>query len=119
MQVYDYDKRPTRKSTCGSLRESFTKEVGFARAIMRKGLSVPHYHKKLTEYYLVLQGTGTLRIKLKNGELKNINLKPGIIVKIEPGEIHQSKSNNRLVVEDVSTPAWTEKDEFTVDNSLF
>jgi len=119
VQVYDYSKLKPRKSTCGELKESFATGIGFARAIMRKGLSVPHYHKILTEYYLVLEGTGVLRIKLENNTIKDVDLKPGIIVKIEPGEIHQSKSSNQLTVEDISVPAWTEEDEFIIDDDLF
>lgn len=120
MKVIDYKDQKAMESTCGALKESFTSDVGFARAQMHKGFSVPHYHKKLTEYYLVLEGTGILRVKPNGGgKAEVVNLKKGIIVKIDPGEVHQSRSDGDLIVEDVSFPAWAEEDEFVVKKSLF
>lgn len=118
MKTFDYNKIKSINSNCGTIKEGSLEEIGFSRAIMRKGFSTAHFHKKLTEYYLVLEGSGFFRIKTKNG-LKEIELNPGIVVKIEPGEIHQTKTPEKLVVEVITWPAWTESDEFPVEQNLF
>lgn len=119
MKFYDYNKIKARKSTCGPLKESITEDVGFARATLNKGISTAHFHKKLIEHYLVLEGIGELRIKLKNGQVKSIKLKPGILVKIEPNEIHQAKTDTGFTVEAITYPAWTKSDEFESTENLF
>ena len=119
MKTYDYNKIEARKSTCGPLKESFTKDVGFARATLYKGLSTAHYHKKLIEHYMILKGSGELKVKLTGGKIKNVRLKPGIVVKIEPGEIHQAKTETGFTVEAITYPAWTADDEFESKENLF
>ena len=107
MKIFDYRKIKSIKGNCGNIKESITEDIGFSRANMRKGLSIAHYHKKLTEHYLVLEGSGVMRIKTKKQSpiripihkkavsnthapagVFEIKLRPGILVKIEPGEIH-------------------------------
>lgn len=120
MEIKDYNKIKDVKDTpCGMVKEGFIKGLGFARVKMSKGLSSPHYHKKLVEYYLVLEGLGTLKVKLVTGGVKQVDLKPGIIVKIEPREIHQTESSGSLVLEAITYPAWTLEDEIITKESLF
>ncbi len=118
MKTFDYRKIKAIDGNCGEIKESITKDIGFARADMRKGLSMAHFHKKLTEHYLVIEGSGLMRVKTKKG-VKEIKLKPGILVKIEPGEVHQVKTNKKLVVEVITQPAWNEADEIVVNKKLF
>jgi mannose-6-phosphate isomerase-like protein (cupin superfamily) len=118
MKTFDYNKIKPIESNCGTIKEGLLEDIGFSRASMRKGFSTAHFHKKLTEYYLVLEGDGFFRIKTKNG-LKEIELRPGVVVKIEPGEIHQTKTPEKLVVEVVTHPAWIESDEFPAKENLF
>ena len=118
MKYFDYKRIKSKKSNCGLIKESSTENIGFARADMYKGLSGTHYHKKLTKYYLVLEGRGLLRIKT-HGRIKEIELKPGIIVKIEPKEIHQTKTFKKLILETITRPAWAESDEYPVNMNLF
>jgi mannose-6-phosphate isomerase-like protein (cupin superfamily) len=118
MKYFDYSKLKAQGGDCGSIKESITENIGFARAEMRKGLSTAHYHKKLTEHYLVVEGKGTMRIKTK-GKIQELELKPEVIVQIEPGEIHQTKTPERLVVEVITQPVWTKDDEIVVEKNLF
>lgn len=119
MKFYDYNQIEARKSTCGPLKESFTDGVGFARATLNSGLSTAHFHKKMTEHYMILEGTGELRVRLIEGKVESINLKPGVIVRVEPNEIHQAKTETGFTVEAITYPAWTADDEFESDISLF
>lgn len=118
MKIYDYRKIKAKNGNCGTIKESILKNIGFARANMRKGLSTAHFHKKLIEHYLILEGRGKIRIKTKSGT-KEINLRPGILVKIEPGEIHQVKTYKKLIVEVITKPVWNEADEIVVEEELF
>jgi mannose-6-phosphate isomerase-like protein (cupin superfamily) len=141
MKIFDYRKIKSIKGNCGNIKESITEDIGFSRANMRKGLSIAHYHKKLTEHYLVIEGHGVMRIKTKcrsksfsmerNSDItagaltseklkiKEIKLRPGILVKIEPGEIHQVKTSKKLIVEVITRPVWVESDEIVKDEELF
>ena len=117
MKSYDYHKIKAIDGNCGKIKESVTRDIGFARANMRKGLSTAHYHKKLTEHYLVLEASGAMRVKTKS-DIKEIKLRPGILVKIEPGEIHQAKTHKKLIVEVITQPVWNKADEVVVDEEL-
>jgi len=118
MKHFDYKKIKAMKGNCGMIREGCTEDVGFARADMFKGLSTPHYHKKLIEYYLVVEGEGILRVKTKQ-KIEEIKLHPDVIVRIEPGEIHQTKTSKKLVLEAITRPVWVDSDEIPVEKGLF
>jgi mannose-6-phosphate isomerase-like protein (cupin superfamily) len=64
-----------------------------------------HYHKKMTEIYFVLEGSGQL-------ELDNdvIDLEPQTCVMIQPGCRHRAKGKLKLI--NVAIPAFDEEDEY-------
>jgi mannose-6-phosphate isomerase-like protein (cupin superfamily) len=64
-----------------------------------------HYHKKLTEIYLVLEGEGHIEL---DGEL--VAVKPMTAVFIKPGCRHRAIGNLRVV--NVPVPAFDPHDEF-------
>jgi mannose-6-phosphate isomerase-like protein (cupin superfamily) len=119
MEFYDYDNLESQESTCGQLKEGFTKDVGFARATLEKGISTAHYHKKTIEHYMIVEGSGELRVKLPSGEVESVNLKPGVVVKILPNEIHQAKTETGFTVEAITYPAWKAVDELDSEVNLF
>jgi len=86
---------------------------------MKKGLSTPHFHKMMTEYYLVLSGKGTMRIQEIKGSMNEVVLEPGIIVRVDPNELHQTNTPESLVLETITTPTWTAEDEIVSNESLF
>jgi quercetin dioxygenase-like cupin family protein len=53
--------------------------VGYATT----GVDEPHYHRAMSEVYLIASGSASLRV---NGQ--EIELRPGMAVVIEPGEAH-------------------------------
>jgi len=80
--------------------------VAFAEIIR----SDPHYHKKMTEYYMVVRGEGTLYL-----DDKPVELKPSVVVKTEPGVVHYAVSKRpakgiQLWVN--SVPPWSIDDTY-------
>jgi mannose-6-phosphate isomerase-like protein (cupin superfamily) len=53
--------------------------VGFAN----KGVDEPHFHRRMTEIYLIACGTAEMRV-----ETESINLSQGQVIVVEPGEAH-------------------------------
>jgi mannose-6-phosphate isomerase-like protein (cupin superfamily) len=104
---------------CGKVQEGFTDGVGFARVAMVPGLSAAAFHKVTTEYYLILNGQGLLRTESENGKQTETQLIPGVVVKIEPNEIHQVNNLDSLVLEAITYPAWKEEDEIPANKDLF
>lgn len=70
-----------------------------------KADSAVHYHKTLTETYVVLEGTGHMEL---DGE--RFELRPGSVVHIRPGTRHRAVG--RLVVLNVVVPPFDPSDEF-------
>ena len=65
----------------------------------------PHFHKKLTEIYLVPAGEGSMEL---DGDI--IPLKPLTAVFIKPGCRHRAVGNLRIV--NIPVPAFDPTDEF-------
>jgi len=64
-----------------------------------------HYHKKLTEIYLVLEGSGQMEL---DGE--NIPVEPFTAIFIKPGCRHRAVGKMRIV--NVCIPPFDTKDEW-------
>ena len=64
-----------------------------------------HYHKKLTEIYLVLEGSGRMEL---DGE--KISVTPFTAIFIKPGCRHRAVGNMKIV--NVSIPAFDPEDEW-------
>lgn len=64
-----------------------------------------HYHKKLTELYLILEGTGHMEL---DGEL--IPVKPLTAIFIQPGCRHRAVGAMRIV--NIPIPAFDPEDEW-------
>jgi mannose-6-phosphate isomerase-like protein (cupin superfamily) len=64
-----------------------------------------HYHKKLTEIYLVLEGEGHMEL---DGEL--VAVKPMTAIFIKPGCRHRAVGNLRIV--NIPVPAFDPHDEW-------
>lgn len=64
-----------------------------------------HYHKKMTEMYLVLEGEGHIEL---DGEL--IPIKPMTTIMIKPGCRHRAIGKLKIV--NVAIPAFDERDEW-------
>ncbi len=81
-------------------------EKGVAIAVIDR--SVPHYHKKITEIYRVINGGLLLYIDNEPHQLK-----PGDEYAVIPGQVHCAIGNETWV-EVVANPGWTPDDHFLV-----
>ena len=69
----------------GPWNSDFKVSVGYAN----KGIDEPHVHSQITEIYLVARGTSKIRV-----DQKTIELQPGDMISIEPGEAHTFLSSS-------------------------
>ncbi len=93
---------------CGFTRRAFaTPENSFStlHIVDIQEDSRTHYHKKMTEIYLVLEGEGHIEL---DGEL--IPIKPMTSIMIQPGCRHRAIGKLKIV--NVAIPAFDEKDEW-------
>lgn len=98
---------PTR-STCGQSRRAFISPDNRVASVHRLDLAAevrPHYHKKTTEIYYILEGEGTIEL---NGE--DVAVRPGSAVMIKPGTFHRGKGRMRLLV--ICVPPFEKGDEY-------
>ena len=96
---------------CGQARRAFTREdnaVASMHVVDISADSRAHYHKKMTEIYYVLEGTGRMEL---DGE--EVELRPGKSVLIRPGCVHRAVGNLKIL--NVPVPAFDPKDEWFED----
>jgi len=127
VRFIDYAEVEPIEDICGEIRDARLKiegvpEISFAQAKMTN-LSEAHYHKKTPEVYIVRVGEGRLRTRHSMGpyghhRFKEVELHPGVLVVIDPLEIHQTNPTSELTLDVIAFP-WTEEDEFPVDMNLF
>lgn len=93
---------------CGQARRAFATPGNPASVHLvdiRKDAET-HYHKGMTEIYLVLEGEGHLEL---DGEL--VPVKPMTVIMIRPGCRHRAVGNLRII--NVAVPAFDPTDEWT------
>jgi mannose-6-phosphate isomerase-like protein (cupin superfamily) len=66
-----------------------------------------HYHERCTEYYYILEGTGTMQV----GD-ETVEVRPGTAILIPPGCPHRGWGGFTTIV--FGVPAWDEEDEVIV-----
>lgn len=93
---------------CGQTRRAFTEDPDQTASIHIVDImddAQTHYHKKLTEIYLILEGEGELEL---DGE--RVSVKPMDAVLIKPGCRHRAIGKMRLV--NIPVPAFDSADEW-------
>jgi len=93
---------------CGFSRRAFMdddNEIASIHLVDIKKDSQTHYHKKLTEIYLVLEGEGQIEL---DGEL--FPLKPMTTVLIRPGCKHRAIGEMKIV--NIPIPKFDPEDEW-------
>lgn len=93
---------------CGSTRRAFTDDpdrIASIHMVDIKADSEVHYHKKLTEIYLILEGEGHMEL---DGE--KFPVRKGTAVLIKPGCRHRAVG--RLKIVNVPIPAFDPHDEW-------
>jgi len=106
--VARFDEMNAVQCLCGFSRRAFLDDPA-RKASMHlldvKGSAHAHYHKKLTEIYLVLEGGGHLEL-----DSEMVPVKPMTAVLIKPGCRHRAVGTLRIVV--VPVPAFDPDDEW-------
>src|SRR5688572_14304806 len=94
-RIAQLDTLPTMACPCGSTRRAFATADNDVATIHLLDVSrdaQTHYHKKLTEIYLILEGEGHLEL---DGEL--VPVRPMTAVMIRPGCRHRAVGNLRII----------------------
>jgi mannose-6-phosphate isomerase-like protein (cupin superfamily) len=105
------DEMDTLRCPCGHTRRAFVSSdnsVATMHLLDVESDAQVHYHRGLTEIYLILEGEGHLEL---DGEL--VPVKPMTAVMIKPGCRHRPVGNLRIVI--VPVPAFDPRDEWFED----
>jgi mannose-6-phosphate isomerase-like protein (cupin superfamily) len=95
---------------CGQSRRAFADPDNTLATVHLTDISKDsraHYHKRMTEIYIVLEGEGVLEA---DGQV--FALKPLTTVMIPPGCIHRAVGNLRII--NVPMPPFDPADEFEI-----
>ena len=93
---------------CGETKRAFTDIENSPASIHLVDISKEsevHYHKIMTEIYLILEGEGHMEL---DGEL--IPVKPMTTIMISPGCRHRAVGNLKIV--NIPIPAFIKEDEY-------
>ncbi len=106
--VAQLDQVPASRCPCGFARRAFANAPENAASLHLVDIqqdSQTHYHKQMTEIYLVLEGEGQMEL---DGEL--IPVKPMTAIYIRPGCRHRAIGQLRLI--NIPIPAFDPRDEW-------
>lgn len=106
-EIAQLDEIPPTPCPCGSARRAFAEagNVASLHVVEIQEESRTHYHKGMTEIYLVLEGEGHMEL---DGEL--FPVKPMTAIYIRPGCRH--RAIGRLKIINLPVPAFDERDEW-------
>ena len=93
---------------CGISRRAFVSPDNPVATLHMVDITIDartHYHKKLTEIYLILEGTGHMEL---DGEL--VPVQPLTAIFIKPGCRHRAVGKMRIV--NIPIPAFDPEDEW-------
>ena len=106
--ITQLDQLPAVPCPCGQARRAFASledSVASMHLVEISADSRAHYHKKMTEIYVVLEGEGQIEL---DGQLHAV--KPLTAVYIKPGCRHRAVG--RLKILNIPVPAFDEADEW-------
>jgi mannose-6-phosphate isomerase-like protein (cupin superfamily) len=106
--VAQLDDIPAVPCPCGQSRRAFTDDPARVASIHMVDISVnarTHYHKKLTEIYLILEGEGHMEL---DGNL--VPVRPMTSILIKPGCRHRAIGKMKIV--NIPVPAFDPTDEW-------
>jgi len=107
-QIAQLDEVPAQRCPCGFTKRAFAgmpDNVASMHIVDIQEDSRTHYHKGMTEIYLVLEGEGHLEL---DGEL--IRVKPMTAVYIRPGCRHRAVGKMKII--NIPVPAFDPADEW-------
>jgi mannose-6-phosphate isomerase-like protein (cupin superfamily) len=102
------DELPPTRCPCGFARRAFAtpdNSVATMHLVDIQADAQTHYHRRMTEIYLVLDGEGEMEL---DGE--RVPVKPMTAIFIKPGCRHRAIGKLRIV--NIPVPAFDESDEW-------
>lgn len=102
------DELPARPCPCGSTQRAFAELPGAVASLHAVHIHADarsHYHRRMTEIYLVLEGEGEIEL---DGE--RIPVKPMSAIYIKPGCRHRAIGQLKII--NIPIPAFDEADEW-------
>ena len=109
--VAQLDQLPSTSCPCGSARRAFAtpgETVGSVHLVDICKDARPHYHRELTEIYIVLEGEGEMDL-----DGRRVPVKPLTAVYIKPGCRHRAIGDLRIL--NLVIPAFEAMDEWFDD----
>ena len=106
--IAQLDEIPAVDCPCGQSRRAFVSpdnQVATLHMVDIKTDAATHYHKRLTEIYLILEGSGFMEL---DGE--RIPVKPMTAIFIKPGCRHRAVGKMKIV--NIPVPAFDPNDEW-------
>jgi len=106
------DDSTQEKSACGyryRLLSSGDGTNAFAHVVRIRD-STPHYHRKTTEIYYVIEGSGTMTL-----DGKEVPLRAGACFELKPGVVHSARGDVLVLV--IGIPTISDEDTFFPQSS--
>jgi mannose-6-phosphate isomerase-like protein (cupin superfamily) len=106
--ISQLDEIPPKRCPCGFARRAFADlpgAVASLHAVDIEADSRAHYHRRMTEIYLVLEGEGEMEL-----DGRRFPVKPMSTIYIKPGCRH--RAIGRLKIINIPIPAFDETDEW-------
>jgi mannose-6-phosphate isomerase-like protein (cupin superfamily) len=97
-----------KRCPCGHARRAFAEIPAAVASLHVVDIEVDsrvHYHKRMTEIYLVLEGEGEIEL-----DGRRFPVKPMTAIYIKPGCRHRAIGKLKII--NVPVPAFDEKDEW-------
>jgi mannose-6-phosphate isomerase-like protein (cupin superfamily) len=107
-QIAHLDAIPPAKCPCGWAKRAFADSadtVASMHLVQIEEDSQTHYHKRMTEIYLVLEGEGHMEL---DGTV--VPVKPMSAIYIRPGCRHRAVGKMKII--NIPVPAFDESDEW-------
>ena len=107
-RVNHFEELETFNCPCGTTRRAFIDDpdkIASIHMVDIKKDSELHYHKKMTEIYLILEGEGHMEL---DGELIHVRKDSTILIK--PGCRHRAIGKMKIV--NIPVPAFDPNDEY-------
>jgi len=111
--VVEFDEIPEVSCPCGRSRRAFADVAELPGTVHRTEITEeakPHYHRRMTETYYILQCGPEAKMQL-DGDL--IPVKPGTCVLIPPGVVHRAVG--RMTILNIVFPKFDPADEVLVE----
>lgn len=106
--ISQLDEQPTIECSCGVTRRAFLQDVDQVASVHFLKVTSKarrHYHKQLTEIYIIIEGSGYLEL-----DEDQVSVKPNMAVMVKPGCRHRAVGN--MTILNIVVPAFNPEDEW-------